>query len=160
MKLRYGFLATSAFIASLLFVNGIYAQDTTVTLQGTIIDNKCATAHKDNLPEFIKTHTKDCALMPDCVSSGYALYADGNLMQFDKASNAKVENFLKMKENTLSVVVEAKPTEINAISIKNAPSSNEKKAGGKIMEMGKDKAMEQGTKKVMEKSVPKVPKMP
>lgn len=80
-----------------------------VTLKGDIIDNACASAQKaDKLAEFVKTHTKACALMAPCVLSGYSIYADGKLSKFDKVSNAKIEDFLKKKESKLQVVVKAK----------------------------------------------------
>jgi hypothetical protein len=77
----------------------------TITLKGTIIDNHCAAMSKDNLAEFVKTHTKACALMPDCAASGYSIFADGKLYKFDQASGKKVEEFLKKDESRLEVVV-------------------------------------------------------
>ena len=92
-----------------------------MTLSGTIIDNMCANANKDNLAEFIKTHTKQCALMPDCVASGYSLFADGKIYKFDQASNKKVEEFLKKDESKLEVVVKAEKVgeELKLASIEN-----------------------------------------
>jgi hypothetical protein len=90
-------------------------------IKGTIIDNACAGANKDNLAEFIKTHPKSCALMPNCVASGYSIYADGKLMQFDKGSGAKIEEFLKKDDSKLEVVVETEKAgdELKLVSIKN-----------------------------------------
>lgn len=95
--------------------------DKTMMLKGTIIDNACATANKDNLSEFIKTHPKSCALMPSCVASGYSIYIDGKLQKFDAASNKKIETFLKKKSSKLDVVVTVKKVgeELSLISIKN-----------------------------------------
>jgi len=89
--------------------SGAPAGAATVTLRGTIIDNQCAGAQKpEELAAFIKTHTKECALMSVCVASGYSIYSDGKLTKFDKASNAKVEEFLKKADSKLEVVVVAK----------------------------------------------------
>ncbi|MFA5156734.1 MAG: hypothetical protein WC532_05015 [Candidatus Omnitrophota bacterium] len=90
-------------------------------VKGTIIDNMCAGAHGADLAEFIKTHPKSCALMPDCEASGYAIYADGKLMKFDMASNAKVAEFLKKEDSKLEVVVEVEKAgeELKLVSIKN-----------------------------------------
>lgn len=90
-------------------------------IKGTIIDNACASANKANLAEFIKTHPKSCALMPNCVASGYSIYANGKLMQFDKGSSAKIEEFLKKDDSKLEVVVEANKVgdELKLVSIKN-----------------------------------------
>jgi opacity protein-like surface antigen len=90
-------------------------------IKGTIIDNMCAGAHKADMGEFIKTHTKSCALMTDCAASGYSIYADGKLMQFDKGSSAKIEEFLKKDDSKLEVVVETEKVgdELKLVSIKN-----------------------------------------
>lgn len=79
-----------------------------LTLKGDIIDNMCASSQKpEALAEFVKTHSKTCALMPTCVASGYSIFADGKLQKFDTASNAKIEEFLKKDDSKLQVVVMA-----------------------------------------------------
>jgi hypothetical protein len=92
-----------------------------ITLKGTVIDNMCADGSKENLAEFIKTHTKQCALMEHCVASGFSIYADGELHKFDAASNKKIAEFLKKADSKLQVVVKAEKsdTELSLISIEN-----------------------------------------
>ena len=65
-----------------------------VTLTGYIIDNACGAKNAGD-PDKIKSHSTACALMPPCVKSGYALYADGKLYKLDKSGNAKAEALLK-----------------------------------------------------------------
>lgn len=92
------------------------------TLSGVVVDNACASGHKADIGEFVKTHTKDCALMPGCIASGYSLYtSDGHLTAFTKASNTKIVKFLKGKKATLSVEVKVKKagSEFELVSIKN-----------------------------------------
>ncbi|ERR1017187_6751130 len=99
------------------------APEKAVQMEGTIIDNACATANKAKLPEFIKTHPKSCALMPNCVKSGYSLYLpDGTLKAFDKTSNVKIEMFLKKKASRLDVMltVKEKNGELQLITIMNS----------------------------------------
>lgn len=93
----------------------------TMTLKGDIIDNMCANGHRDELAEFVKTHTKECALMPACAASGYALFADGKLFRFDVTGSAMVEEFLKKPSSKLQVLVTAKKVgeELSLISISN-----------------------------------------
>jgi hypothetical protein len=94
----------------------------TLTLKGDIIDNLCAGSQSpESLSSFVKTHTKMCALAPSCVESGYSIFADGKLMKFDKASNAKIAEFLNKEDSKLQVVVEAIKVgeELSLISIKN-----------------------------------------
>ena len=122
-------LFATFFVLSFSLAN--FAQEN-ITLKGTIIDNKCAEANKANLSNFIKTHTKECALMPACTASGYALYTNERLlMKFDKESSAKVAEFLKKPDSTLNVTVVVKQvgSELNLISIANGAGEAGKKAG-------------------------------
>ncbi len=117
MKKFISLLLVLVFAASAAF-----AQDasSTVTLQGVVIDLKCAgTKDAQQLAEFAKTHAKDCALA--CASSGYAILADGVLTKFNKDSSVKVEEFLKKADSNLQVVVEVKKAgeELMLVSIKN-----------------------------------------
>ena len=91
----------------------------TIALKGDVIDNSCAAANKDTLADFVKTHTKECALK--CIDSGYSIFADGKLYKFDKDSNAKVGEFLKNADSKLEVSVTAKQVgdELSLVSIEN-----------------------------------------
>lgn len=91
------------------------------TCTGTIIDNKCAKAQINNITEFIKTHTKECALMPECSASGYSFYTDGRLVEFTKDSTPLIIKFLQEKDSQLQVeaVVENLNGRIRLISVKN-----------------------------------------
>ena len=104
-------------------------------MEGTIIDNTCSGANKANLDKFIKTHTKECALMPACQASGYALYSGKKLYEFDKDSTAKIVDFLQVKENTLNVKVKVVKTgmELSLVSIENMKAAPMKKAETKKM---------------------------
>jgi len=86
------------------------AKNAAMEMKGTIIDNNCANANKKNLAVFIKTHTKECALMPACMATGYALYSGSMLYKFDKASTSKIADFLKLPGSKLDVVVMVKMT--------------------------------------------------
>lgn len=93
-----------------------------MTVMGTIIDNMCANAQNPGtLGDFVRTHTKSCATMPQCAASGYSLYSNGRLMKFNNASNAKVEEFLRQGDSKLDVIVEAEETSdgLDLVSIRN-----------------------------------------
>ncbi|MCX5699649.1 MAG: hypothetical protein NTX01_08355 [Candidatus Omnitrophica bacterium] len=92
-----------------------------IALKGDVIDNMCAGANKDNLVEFVKTHTKECALKPGCMDSGYSVFVDGKLYAFDKDSSAKVAEFLKQADSKLQVIITAKQVgdELSLVSIEN-----------------------------------------
>jgi hypothetical protein len=90
-----------------------------IVLKGDVIDNMCAGANKDKLAEFVKTHTKDCAI--SCMNSGYSIFTDGKLYAFDKDSSTKVAEFLKQADSKLQVIVTAKQVgdELSLVSIEN-----------------------------------------
>jgi hypothetical protein len=99
-----------------------------ITVTGTIIDNMCATANANNISEFVKTHTKTCALAPDCVASGYSILSSGvdaKLTRFDSGSNAKVAEFLQKPESALNIVAVVKQNgeEFTLVSIENNPGT-------------------------------------
>ncbi len=117
--LLFGLVLSLCLVSTMAFTQAM-TTGATMTLKGTIIDNMCTSSTKD-VAVLIKTHTKDCALMPDCVKSGYSIYADGKLHKFDAASNAKIETFLKVPANKLNVVVTVKKTGdvLSLVSIEN-----------------------------------------
>ena len=89
----------------------LYAQEKSVTVNGYLIDNACAGAHASEatFKDKVKKHTVSCALMPNCVKSGYAVYtSDGKLYKFDEAGNKSAADLLKDTETKsgLSVAVE------------------------------------------------------
>jgi hypothetical protein len=97
------------------------AKPEVMALSGVIIDNMCAKTNKDTLAEFVKTHTKECALMPGCMASGYSIFADGKLWALDQDSSVKVAEFLKQADNEMQVIITAKQVgdELNLITIEN-----------------------------------------
>lgn len=99
------------------------AKGETVTLKGTIIDNMCAGQQTPKtMPEFIKTHKKECALMDACIKSGYSLVVGDKLYRFDSESSGKILNFLKRDDSKLNVEVVAKviePMLLSVVSVKN-----------------------------------------
>lgn len=64
--------------------------------KGYVIDQMCAKSHKsDPHPlNFVKNHTRDCALMEACRASGYALYSDGKWFNLDKNGNKLTEKVI------------------------------------------------------------------
>lgn len=94
------------------FICAVFAEKiTTVIIKGDIIDNLCASSSKpEKLAEFLKTHTKECALQPQCIASGYSIFSEGKLMKFDKISCIDIEAFLRLPTSKLQVVVECEKT--------------------------------------------------
>jgi hypothetical protein len=81
------------------------AATTKTELTGYLTDVQCGES-LENL-KMAQDHTKECALMPGCMKSGYGLYTDGKLVKFDKAGSDKALSLLKgtKKEKDLKVKV-------------------------------------------------------
>src|SRR5215813_4739689 len=62
-----------------------------VKLTGYIVDVVCFADHAKDSPEaatkVAAEHTKECALMEECVKSGYGIYDDGKWYPFDAKGN-------------------------------------------------------------------------
>lgn len=117
-SVAYGVFVFS-FMASLVFAQTAAVE--TVELKGVIIDNMCASGASEGLADLVKTHSKQCALMPDCQASGYSIFVDGKLTKFDKESAAKIVEFLNKEDSKLTAVVTANKAadELILVSINN-----------------------------------------
>jgi len=69
----------------------------------------------------VMTHTKECALKPECAASGYSIFAEGKLYKLNADSNAKVAAFLANADSRLDVVVTGDEVdgELNVVEIQN-----------------------------------------
>ncbi|HLB25101.1 MAG TPA: hypothetical protein VJM83_02110 [Nitrospirota bacterium] len=109
--------------AGLVYANASFAGSKSMTMEGYVVDTKCADANKANIGEFVKTHAKDCAMAPDCHKSGYNLYSEGKLWKFDKESSDKVYKFIEKADSTLKVkaeVVHGEGDMVKLVKIENA----------------------------------------
>ena len=94
----------------LFVVSFVYAQ-APVRLTGYMVDVKCAIEHAKGKPEedmkFAAEHTKDCALMEECLKSGYGIFSDGKWYPFDAKGNELAKALLKntQKEDHIKVTV-------------------------------------------------------
>src|SRR5262245_57136108 len=83
-----------------------------VKLTGYVVDVVCFADHaKDKSEAATKAaaeHTKDCALMDDCVKGGYGIYADGQWYPFDAKGNELAKAFFEKttKKDHLKMTVE------------------------------------------------------
>ena len=93
------------------------AQDKRLT--GYLIDTLCANSHKEDskarVLRFLETHTRSCALMPDCKSSGFSLYTDGKWYKLDDKGAALAEQFIKDAKEDRNFYVEVDGTLANGI---------------------------------------------
>jgi hypothetical protein len=110
-------LPLMAALALVLMAVAISAQDKTVTLDGYMIDNSCASSDKAKDKNWIKTHATSCATMDACEKSGYAVYANDKLYKFDDAGNASAEELLKSTKSKKGLHIKVEGT-VDGDSIK------------------------------------------
>jgi len=101
-----------------------FAQVTTyaVPMNGIIIDVQSASSNKGNIDVFLKTYTKNNALRPEAVASGYGIFLEDGYMKFNAESNAKIAEFLNQPDSRLEVTVKVMIEEneiLNLVSIQN-----------------------------------------
>ena len=71
------------------------------TLRGHLMPFKCQNDEKTS-------HTRDCALRPECRITGYGIaLADGTFQQFDEAGNKKAVGLLERATKASDLQVEA-----------------------------------------------------
>src|SRR5882672_3454394 len=90
--------------AALLIIAGavVWAHEK-VKLTGYVVDVVCFADHANESPEaatkFAAEHTKECALMEDCVKSGYGIFADGKWYPFDDKGNKLAKSLFDKTSN-------------------------------------------------------------
>jgi hypothetical protein len=78
------------------------------SVQGFLVDRACgAKMASTNDQKAAAGHTRECALMPPCVGSGYGvLTADGKFITLDDAGNKKAEAALKASKKADNIKVQ------------------------------------------------------
>ncbi|HEX3232133.1 MAG TPA: hypothetical protein VHQ95_24365 [Pyrinomonadaceae bacterium] len=99
-----------AAVALLVITAALVAQDKTVTLDGYMIDNACASSDKAKDKTWIKMHSTSCATMEACEKSGYAVYAKDKLYKFDDAGNASAAEIIKNTKSKKGLHVKVEGT--------------------------------------------------
>lgn len=83
-----------------------------VTLTGYVVDVVCFAETAKGKPEAATKaageHTKDCALMADCIKGGYGIYADGKWYPFDAKGNELAKSLFEKtaKKDHVKMTVE------------------------------------------------------
>lgn len=99
-----------AAVALVLMTAALVAQEKTVTLDGYMIDNACASSDKAKDKTWIKTHSTSCATMEACEKSGYAVFANDKLYKFDDAGNASAAEVIKNTKSKKGLHVKVEGT--------------------------------------------------
>ena len=107
-------LALSVAVAAILVLAApaVAAQgppQTRETVRGHLMPFKCQ--HDDKT-----THTRDCAMRPECAVTGYGLaLADGTFLQFDAESNRKAASLLAESTKTADLLAEAEGVRVGPL---------------------------------------------
>jgi len=91
------------------------------TWRGYITDKQCADSVREdsNPKDYLKHHTKDCALMPNCRAKGYVLYTDHQWLALDKRGNEQAIGVLKASKNNSGLYAEVTGTKKgNALAVR------------------------------------------
>ena len=99
-----------AAVALVVMSAALVAQNKTVTLDGYMIDNACASSSKTKDMTWIKTHATSCASMEACEKSGYAVYANKKVFAFDDAGNASAAEVIKNTKSKKGLHVKVEGT--------------------------------------------------
>lgn len=75
--------------------------------EGILVDRACSASVVKGGEKAALAHTRDCALMPNCVKSGYGIYMNNKFIPFDAAGNKQALAALKAsnKPDSLRVKV-------------------------------------------------------
>ena len=66
------------------------------TISGYLLDKACSADALKKGQKVAKEHGKDCALMDDCMKSGFGVFtADGKFIAFDAAGNTRAVSALR-----------------------------------------------------------------
>jgi len=65
--------------------------------KGYLVDRMCADGAKTpaKVKQLCETHTKECALDPKCVSSGYTIYSGSKTYIFDDKGNKQAKKLIE-----------------------------------------------------------------
>lgn len=101
------------FVTPILLVLAVASLAAAADITGVLVDRHCAAKVAQEGQKAAQAHTRECALMPDCLAAGYAVYtADNKLLILDAAGNKSAEAALRasQKKNDLRVQVSGQVT--------------------------------------------------
>jgi hypothetical protein len=101
VRTTLAFLLTAAWMLSI----GI-SQGKKATLTGHLVDQMCGGGVKDAAKAA--EHSKECALMDHCASSGFGIFANGKYVKFDAEGSKKAKALVEKtkKEKDIAIVAE------------------------------------------------------
>jgi hypothetical protein len=101
MRTFFQFLAVCGLMLTLLAIAAA------AEFEGILMDKACSASAVKGGEKVALAHTRDCALMPDCVKSGYGIFMNDKFIPFDATGNKQALAALKVsnKPDNLRVKV-------------------------------------------------------
>ncbi len=99
-------------LALLSFVALGLTQEEKKTLTGYLVDKACSArlAKQSDPMAAAANHTRGCALMDNCATSGYGVFADGKFYEFDENGNKQAKELLGKSSKQKGVKVRVEGT--------------------------------------------------
>jgi hypothetical protein len=107
-------------VSRLILVAGLAGTLSAAEVEGVLMDKMCSMKAAKDGQKAATMHARQCAMMPDCETSGYGVFtADNKYLVFDPAGNEQASAALKTskKKDNLKVRVSG---EIDGDTIKVA----------------------------------------
>jgi len=106
MKKNMTAMTTALLLAAAVTLSVGVAQGKKATLTGHLVDQMCGGELKDAAKAA--DHSKECALMDHCASSGFGIFADGKYVKFDSEGSKKAKELVEKtkKDKNITIVAE------------------------------------------------------
>jgi hypothetical protein len=98
MRIHTAILALA--LAAAVPVPFVSAHTEPINTTGVLLDVMCS---KGATQESAAKHTRDCALMEHCVTSGYGVVIDGKFHKFDAEGNKQAEAIFRSTKKTSNI---------------------------------------------------------
>jgi hypothetical protein len=89
MRTFFRFLALGGLMLTLLAIAAA------AEFEGILMDKACSASAVKGGEKVALAHTRECALMPDCIKGGYGIFMNNNFIPFDTAGNKQALAALK-----------------------------------------------------------------
>ncbi len=109
-----------------------------VQIQGYLVDRQCAESvwNSSDPLSFVRSHIKDCALMPNCIQEGYVLFANSKWYYLSKHGNELAVKVLKASKKQRGFYVQVSgELQNDRLQVQSIKELEEPKTGNGIEKM-------------------------
>ena len=108
MRNKFARVALAISLATACAASVSLAQGKKATLTGHLVDQMCGGELKDATKAA--DHSKECALMDHCASSGFGIFANGKYVKFDAEGSKKAKALVEKTKKEKNIVIVADGT--------------------------------------------------